>query len=191
MELAQLESVLGASLPRSFKQYLQVANGGYLEYVVEIATESGETEPISFCGLFSTTSSGGEIFADEIALHRESMQMPIGILPFACDGGGSTAFLDLTPTGSGRVVAYVHGLPEWAGKRTQSALVELASSFDEYVAKLKVDREAIVDHLSHDVANMNDLSAMREFIELAIPEWLQDPELSNAVREAQQMFNRS
>ncbi|MDP9968081.1 hypothetical protein FB547_12264 [Variovorax beijingensis] len=74
VELAQLESVLGASLPRWFKQYLQVANGGYLEYVVEIATGSGETEPISFCGLFSTTSSAGEIFADEIALHRENME---------------------------------------------------------------------------------------------------------------------
>ncbi|MDQ8030781.1 MAG: SMI1/KNR4 family protein [Bordetella sp.] len=184
-ELAHLTSLLGADLPDSFLKYLKVANGGYLEYSIEIESGS-EIESVSFCGLLSTNASAGEAFEHHIALWRKNIQMPLGILPFAHDGGGSTVFLDLTSAGRGRVVAYVHGLPEWAGKRADDRTLELASSFDKYVAKLQVDREALLDHLAYDVTTIAELEDIREFIELAIPTWQDDSEMSGAILQTQQ-----
>jgi hypothetical protein len=35
-QLAAIENLLGARLPASFRDFLRVANGGYLEYVVDV-----------------------------------------------------------------------------------------------------------------------------------------------------------
>jgi hypothetical protein len=57
------------------------------------------------------------------------------------------------------VVAFVIGLPEWTDKRTESAFTELASSFDEYVAKLRIDRVDVVNTLVHDATDMSHVEA--------------------------------
>ena len=45
-------------------------------------------------------------------------------------------YLELTPEGRGRVVAFVHGLPAWAGHHEADAFVVLAGSFDGCLASL-------------------------------------------------------
>ena len=61
-------------------------------------------------------------------------------------------YLDLTPEGQGRVVAFVTGLPEWAGKRQESQFIQVASSFSEYIDKLYVDEEEIREELTAEPA---------------------------------------
>lgn len=144
---------------------------------------AGRTEPLSFCGLFSADDGSfcDETLVGQIRSGREYAQLPVGVLPFARDGGGSVVYLDLSPEGRGRVVAFVHGLPPRAGVRTESAYVELAGSFDEYVDELRPDREAVLDHLEHDTEELPHVEAWEAFLDVAIPEWRDDDELRDAV----------
>jgi hypothetical protein len=115
-------------LPASFREFLRVANGGHIPYSIDVPTGPGQTEPISFCGVFSAEEGTfcDETFLGEIRSARDYAKIPSGVLSLARDGGGSIVYLDLTPNGKGRVVAFVEGLPGWVGRRTESAFIELA-----------------------------------------------------------------
>jgi len=185
-QLAAIETLLGTRLPASFRDFLRVANGGYLEYVIDVHAGSGKTELLSFCGLFSADEGTfcDETFVGEIRSAREYVKIPQGVLPFARDGGGSVVYLDLSPVGNGRVVAFVMALPEWVGSRTESAFIELASSFDEYVAKLRIDRDAVIDHLVHDARSLSHVDATEEWLDIGMPRWREDAELVTILCEA-------
>lgn len=185
-QLAAIENLLGARLPASFRDFLRVANGGYLEYVVDVHMGSGKTEPLCFGGLFSAdegTFCDGT-FVGEIRSAREYVKIPQGVLPFARDGGGSVVYLDLSLEGNGRVVAFVIGLPEWTGLRTESAFIELASSFDEYVAKLRIDRDTVIDHLLNDASSLSHVDATEEWLDIGMPRWREDAEVVTILCEA-------
>lgn len=175
-QIAAVERVLGASLPTSFVEFLAVANGGYCEYVVDVPLGDGSTEEMSFCGIFSVDEGTfcDETLVGEIRAGREYAKIPEGVLPFARDGGGSILYLDLSPEGRGRVVAFVTGLPDWAGSRSESALVELAPSFDAYVDSLRIDRAAVLDHLEHDVTELAQVEAIEEWLDIGCPNWRRD-----------------
>jgi hypothetical protein len=185
-QLASIEALLGARLPVSFRDYLRVANGGYLEYVIDVPMGSGKTELISFCGLFSADEGTfcDETFVGEIRSAREYARIPKGVLPFARDGGGSVVYLDLSPKGNGRVVAFVTGLPGWTSLRTESAFIELAPSFDEYVSKLRIDRGAVIDHLVHDATDLSHVDATEEWLDIGMPDWREDAEMVTTLSEA-------
>ena len=192
-QLHEIEELLDAKLPASFKEYLQVANGGYLEYVIDVPMESGQSEPLSFCGLFTADSGTfcDETFVGEIRSGREYAKIPKGVLPFARDGGGSIVYLDLSPTGNGRVVAFVQGLPAWAGKRTESALIELAPTFDQYVDMLRIDLEAAVDHLENDATDLSHITATEEWFDIGYPTWRDDTALIDAIETAKHRIFRA
>lgn len=185
-QIYEIEKLLGAKLPSSFKAYLESANGGYLEYVIDVPTGNGNAEAICFCSLFSAESGDfcDETFIGEIKAAREHSKIPSGILPFARDGGGSIVYLDLTTKGNGRVVAFVHGLPAWAGKRTESAYIELAESFDGYINKLRIDIESVLDHLENDAVEPSHISATEEWLDIGLPNWRIDNNLLQAVETA-------
>ncbi len=185
-EIEAIEALLGASLPDSFRAFLDVANGGSLEYVIDVPLGGGGTESMSFGGLFSTRNGTfcDETFLGEIRSERERTKIPLGVLPFARDGGDSMVYLDLSSTGKGRVVAFVRGLPEWAGLRTDSVFVELARSFDEYVSKLHLDRADVIRSLAEDVKTGDHVDATEEWLDIGMPGWKEDAELSTAVGAA-------
>ncbi len=177
-QLAVIEALLGAMVLASFRDFLNVANGGHLDYVIDVPTGTGNTEEISFDHLFSAddgTFCNGTLIG-EVRSARQGIKIPQGVLPFARDGGGSVVYLDLSPEGGGRVVAFVLGLPEWAGQRTESGFVVLALSFDEYVAKLRMDRELIIDCLEHDIERMSELDDMEQRLDIGMPQWREDTE---------------
>jgi hypothetical protein len=186
-QLAAIENLLGASLPQSFRDFLRAANGGYLEYVIDVSMRDGTSEQLSFCGIFAADAGTfcDETLVGEIRSGREHFKLPQGVLPFARDGGGSVVFLDLSSEGNGRVVAFVHGLPAWTGLRGESAFVELAPSFDEYVQKLRIDREAAVEHLEHDATELSHVEATEQWLDIGLPGWReQESALRQAVDEA-------
>jgi cell wall assembly regulator SMI1 len=185
-QLTAVEELLRASLPASFREFLHVANGGYLEYVVDVPFGDGKSEPLSFCAIFSAEEGNfcDGTFVGEVRSSWEYQKIPPGVLPFARDGGGSMVYLDLSPEGKGRVVAFVKGLPEWTGLRTQSAYIELASSFDEYVNKLRIDREAVIDHLVHNAKTVGHVDATEEWLDIGMPSWREDSEVLAALSEA-------
>ena len=185
-ELEAIETLLGAELPTAFRSYLEVANGGYLEYAVDVDMGEGRTEPVSFCSLFH--AGPGDFcdgtFVGELRSCREYMRIPAGVLPFARDGGGSLVFLDLSLSGGQSVVGFIQGLPGWTGRRTTSAFIKIASSFEEYVENLYLDREAAIDHLMHDATETSHLMATEEWLDIGLPRWKEDRELMHAMAEA-------
>src|SRR5262249_12615170 len=184
--LAPPEPLLGARFPASFRDFLRVANGGYLEYVVDVPTGSGKSEPLCFGSIFSADEGTfcDETFVGEIRSAREYAKIPQGVLPFARDGGGSVVYLDLSGEGNGRVGAFLMGLPEWTGRRTESAFIELASSFDEYVAKLRIDRDELIHTLVHDATDTSHVEAAEEWLDIGMPRWREDAELVAILSEA-------
>lgn len=136
-EVAAIESLLGRPLPQYFIDFLKVANGAYLDYCVRVPPDG---EEMSFCQLYEAGKKNGEYsygtLIYEIQFEREFKRIPEEVLPFARDGGSSVVYLDLTPEGNGRVVAYVHGRPAWAGGDEQDRFVELAPGFGEYIKML-------------------------------------------------------
>lgn len=184
-ELQAVEAALGASLPASFREFLRTASGGYIEYVIDVPTQHGGTEPIVFGSIFSARAGDPESLLQEIELARELTEVPPGVLPFARDGGGSIAYLDLSPDGRGRVVAFVGELPAWTGRERASGFVELAASFDEYVSKLHIDRDDVLDALQNAIAEASHVDATEEWLDIGLPGWReQDTELAAAVAAA-------
>jgi hypothetical protein len=84
------------------------------------------------------------------------------------------------------VVAFVEGLPSWASKRTESAFIELASSFDEYVDKLKLDLDAVLDHLEHDITELSGVEAIKERLDIGLSTWRSNSSLVSAIQAAQE-----
>lgn len=203
-QVRAIEEELGAELPAFFRHYLDAANGGYLEYLIDVPvgtgggsagqgrsgegstgdSVAGQTQALSFCGLFSADGCGSETFLAEIRSGRQLAGLPRGVLPFARDGGGSVVHLDLSAEGRGRVVALVQGRPAWAGGQRRAALIELAPSFDDYVAQLRPDLDATLDHLAYDAATLDDIAAIELRLDIGLPTWRSIPSLARAAEEA-------
>src|SRR5687768_3529763 len=75
-QLRAVEDLLGAKLPHSFREFLQVANGGYIEYLIDVPTGDGTTEPISPGGIFSADEGtfGDETLVGEIRSSRQQAE---------------------------------------------------------------------------------------------------------------------
>ena len=177
-----MEEALGASLPGSFREFLRAAGGGALEYVIDVPTPRGGTEARTFGSIFSAHASDPENLLRELVSARELIKAPPGVLPFARDGGGSVVYLDLSPEGRGRVVAFLAGRPAWTGRERASGFVELATSFDAYVEKLRIDREYVIESLEQDVSAPSHVDATEEWLDIGMPGWRErDAELAAAV----------
>jgi hypothetical protein len=79
------------------------------------------------------------------------------------------------------VVAFVTDLPDWTGLRAEPAFIEVASSFDDYVAKLRIDRDEVIATLVR-TTDMSYVEAMEELLEM--PRWREDTELATILSEA-------
>jgi len=190
-ELAAIEGLLGARLPTGFREFLRVANGGYAEYVIDVPLGDGRKEPMSFSSIYSAADADKfGTLVGELRAARERFRIPPGVLPFARDGGASIVFLDMSASGNGRVVAFVEGLPEWTGSRTESAFVELASSFDEYIDKLRIDRDEAIQHLDDGVTELAHIHVMEEWFDIGMPRWREDSQLVRAVQNARVRVSR-
>lgn len=179
-EIQALEAALGVALPPEFLAYLSVANGGSLEYEIAIDLPNG-TEILSFCTLFCTRPDQQTYdFIEELHQWRQNANIPNAVLPFAEDGGGSTVFLDLTPQGKGRVVAFIEGLPDWASPNQESHFLTIADSFTDYVQQLYIDRDRALEQ-AQNLKAAHHKNAMRDWLDIGLPEWREDPDFQKAL----------
>lgn len=138
-EIEAIEAAAGARLPGPLVDFLAEANGGKLDYVFELPTEHGPF-PLCFYTLYSTRlpsparSSAGLVLG-ELELERRLKGLRPGLLPIAGDGGTSVLYVDLAPERSGRVVAFVEGLPGWDGT-VEGSFVDLAPDLDAFLGAL-------------------------------------------------------
>jgi hypothetical protein len=125
---------LKQSCPADFLEFLSVANGGFFEFCIDVDGETLSFGDVYQTGKDSSGSYGFGTVVGEIGQARKGfIDIPRQVFPFARDGGGSYVFLDLTEEGNGRVIAFIHGLPEWTGKSPDDRFVEIAPSFSEYI----------------------------------------------------------
>jgi hypothetical protein len=183
-EVLRLQWLLGARLPTSYLAFLEVGNGGEVDYVVDVPLPSGGHETLSFSSFFSThgTTFGSLVFEAKAA--REHAKAPKGVLPIARDGGSSMLYLDLSATGKGRVVASVQGLPAWTGLRGLSDYVELAESFEAFVGLLRVDRGRVLGVLAREAAQESHVDAMEAWLDIGLREWREDEQITHAISDA-------
>lgn len=138
-EIAAIEAAAGARLPEALRSFLSEANGGKLDYLFDLRTEAGPF-PLCFYSLYSTRlpypgRAAAGLILHELDLERRLKDLRPGLLPIAGDGGTSVLYVDLAPERSGRVVAYVEGLPGWDGT-PEGSFVDLAPDLDAFLGAL-------------------------------------------------------
>lgn len=138
-EIAAIQGAVGEKLPSDLLDFLAVANGGKLDYIFELPTES-RPFPLCFYSLYSTRHpypgrSPAGLILHELEVERRLKGLRPGLLPIAADGGTSVLYVDLAPERKGRIVAYVEGLPDWDGTQ-EGCFVDLAASLDEFLSAL-------------------------------------------------------
>lgn len=183
-QIAAIETELQASLPASFLEFLQVANGGEIDYYCDVPDGRGGFEQMSFPGLFNADEGDfcDETLVGEIRAARKHMDMPEKILPFARDGGDSMLFLDLSDEGQGRVLAHIRELPAWTGPRAPAGLMVLAPSFDAYIASLYLDKNEVIRDLEQYASHPSHLAATAEYLDIGLPGWRDDPDIGPLFR---------
>lgn len=186
-DFAAIEAVIGTELPEAFRDFMRVASGGYVEYVIPVRFRDGTTELMEFSSIYSVRSDDAGNIIERIDGVQAEIDTPTEVLPFAEEGSGSIALLDLTAEGKGRVVAWVLGMPAWTGLHEEEEFVELARSFDDYVAQLRINRDEIIDELTSGDSTQADIAATERFLDVAIPSWRSDDEFSNAVATARRL----
>ena len=146
--IKQLEAALGHPLPDDYKKFLSNCNGGDMDYQINVRFPNGSREFIGFSSLYSVSEGEWETNPYELHQARAQSEFPsAGVLPIAIDGGSSILYLDLR--NGYQVVAFVHGLPAWTGLRQEDSLIQVASSFDDYLSKLVICDEIAQYHIEH------------------------------------------
>lgn len=136
--LDRVEREIGRALPNGYRQFLFATNGGRLKYSVSLPP-GGEGELISFDEL-TPASRLSQAWQDH-QVEAEMAGFPPDLLPVANDGCGSRLYLDLRPATHGQVLAFVHGLPEWAGGDGGDSFGPVATNWNEYLELLTFDED--------------------------------------------------
>jgi len=172
-QLAELDAMVGCRLPGSFREFWLVAAGGTVEYLVRGEAHDGNH---SFSWILPGDRDATENIFETLTRWRRVDGFPQSYLPVAVSGGGSCLFLDVE---SGTVVASIRRSPS-----LETRWVRLADDFASYLQQLTPDREALLEHLEHDCFEAGDVDELEAWLEVAIPDWRAEPELSQAVERA-------
>lgn len=166
-ELDRVEQEIGRPLPHDYREFMLATNGCRLEYAVSLPP-GDDGELITFDELRP---------ADRLAQgwrnHQEEAGMaglPSDLLPVANEGTGSRLYLDLRPETHGQVLAFVHGLPEWAGSRSEDGFGPVAAEWNGYLEQLAID-EDIAEMIWEDVREGDDSPESRAWRD-AVVAWL-------------------
>jgi hypothetical protein len=185
-EVSALAGEIGQPIPPAYRSFLEVANGGTLEYSIRVPP-GPEGEPIGFSDLHLLGRDQHGEYGWETLLgeYRRlpgswlAQHLPVAtLLPIARTGGDDQVFLDLAPDRYGQVLGFVHGLPEWTGLRTRNLSGVLADDFDAYLDGLFIDPDVAEDVWS-DHAGQDPADPWRRVVEqwldVGLPGWRSRP----------------
>jgi hypothetical protein len=181
-DFRHVRRVVGSRLPEEYRRFIEVANGGTLNYSVDLPP-GGASEPITFSALYTITAnsagdfSGGTVIGEwrPAGSGYVAPGFPADALPIARDGSGSELFLRLHPDHFGAVYAFAHGLPEWAGGDGRDTGGQVSASFDAFLDLLYIDDElAELTWLdAHDQAEWR--LVVEQWLDSGLPGWRQRP----------------
>lgn len=126
-EIDFVESLIGAKLPESYIAFLRFSNGGWPRICAfRDRTIQERWEVNRFFHISADINSTGNV---ALYYRHRWPDAPREILPIADDGSGNFVCLDLTESGKGRVIVWVHDDPDLP-------IVEVADSFEEFIDSL-------------------------------------------------------
>jgi hypothetical protein len=126
-EIALLEDLLGTQLPAAYIDFLMFSNGGCTALDV---FDGGDREGEIPLDHFFHISSDVDSIEGVLWQYRHRWPgAPREMLPVADDGFGDKICIDLTKSGKGRVVVWLHERPE-------DPILEVAESFEEFIDSL-------------------------------------------------------
>lgn len=135
-QISFVENLVGAKLPSSYVAFLTFSNGGCPEldtFYFEVEDSRQEWA----ADRFFHVSSELKLTENVVWNYKHRWDgAPREILPIARDGGRNLICLDLTETGRGRVVLWVHDVPN-------QPLLAVAGSFEEFIDLLTVNPDYI------------------------------------------------
>lgn len=173
-DLDRVERELGRSLPKEYREFLLVGNGGRMEYAVSLPPgEPGEL--VSFDDLMSVDRlvQGWRDHQPVAA----AVGLPSELLPVARDGSGSQLYLDLRPTTYGQVLAFVHGLPAWAGGGDGDSFGVVTASWNDYLDQVSLEEDMAElqwqDACEEDGTNEGRAwrEAVAAWLDAGMPDW--------------------
>lgn len=177
-DIRRLERELGQRLPPAYVDFIRVANGGHLEYSVDLPPGGGG-EPICFSRLYTITPNAAGDFSYGTVLGEKRQlpstyygpDLPGELLPIADDGGGSSLFLRLDPDHYGEVFAFVHGLPAWAGDTEHDSAGHVAQGFDAYLDLLYVEDNQAEEIWRDAQGDGEWLAVVERWLDGDVPGW--------------------
>jgi hypothetical protein len=131
-QIAFVENLVGARLPRSYIDFLLFSNGGHPEldtFSVGVDSKQWAGSVDTFFHISSDQSSTEDVVWN---YNRLSHLNPRTILPIAQDGGGNIICLDLGSVSYGEVLLWTHDLPGYP-------LLVISSSFEDFLDRLTVN----------------------------------------------------
>ncbi len=135
-EIAAVESVVAASLPATYVDFLRFSNGGQPELdTFYVSTDAG-AEAWNVNSFFHISSDTDSTESVMWVYNRLRRYLPERVLPIAGNGGGDVIALDLRAGSYGHVILWVHDEPA-------EPLRIVSSSFEEFVGSLEVNPDYI------------------------------------------------
>jgi SMI1-KNR4 cell-wall len=185
-EIGVLEREIGQAIPRAYRSFLEVANGGILEYSTHVPPRPAG-DPVSFSDLHRLGSDQhgeygwGTLVGEYRELPHSWLAQHLSVatlLPIACTGGGDQLLLDLASSQHGRVLGVVHGLSEWTGLGTRDRWGVLADDFDAYLDSLFIDPD-VAEQVWSDTAGQDPADpgrrAVEQWLDSGLPGWRSQP----------------
>jgi hypothetical protein len=185
-DLAELESVVGVRLPTPYREFLQVANGGRLDYAVRLPAEAGG-EILTFWELYRLGAGepGMKGFGTLLGEYGTRNELWISeftslqhMLPIADDSSSNLLCLDLDPKTRGRVVAFIYGLPAWTGLTQHDVGAVVGDSFNAYLDGLFIDEDSARyewETAQHPSVSAQRRDAVRRWLDQGLPDWRTRP----------------
>lgn len=180
-ELRALEGEAG-QLPSEYRTFIELANGGRLEYDIRVPP-SDTGEAIGFTELYQVgRDQRGEYgYGTLLGEYRRRNDWWLAehvsmewMLPIARTAGNGFLFIDLSPDNIGRVVAFVPGLPQWAGLTERNVLATVADTFDAYLDALFIDDETAQmnwEDVRHAAPEDAGRRVVEQWLDDGLPDW--------------------